>query len=122
LLSVRGSVDPDRLVLSTTGELATAPTIFFQGSFVLGASATFGDGVRCIGGALKRLGVKTAAAGAASYPGLGDPSISARSAALGDPIQPGTYRYYQACYRDAHPAFCNPQPTFNASNAVMVRW
>jgi hypothetical protein len=120
-LTVHGEVHPDRVVLSTTGEVPTSLSIFFQGRSVLESPATFGDGVRCIGGALKRIGVKTAVAGAASYPGTGDPTISARSAALGDLIRPGTYRYYQVSYRDPDPAFCN-SATFNASNAVMVAW
>jgi hypothetical protein len=49
--------------------------------------------------------------------------LSARSAALGDLIQPGTFRYYQAWYRDPDPSFCTPSPaTFNTSNAVLVAW
>jgi hypothetical protein len=55
--------------------------------------------------------------------GLCVPPISVRSAALGDVIEAGTYRYYQVDYLDPDPAFCNPAPaTFNASNAVMVGW
>ena len=38
----------------------------------------------------------------------GDPSISARSALLGDPIVAGSMRGYQAWYRNADPAFCTP--------------
>jgi hypothetical protein len=122
-LTATGSVEPDNVVLLTRGELPTALSLFLQGRSVLGSPVSFGDGVRCIGGTLKRIGVASAVAGAASYPGPGDPSISARSAALGDLIRPGTYRYYQVYYRDPDPAFCNPSPaTFNASNAVMVRW
>ena len=45
------------------------------------------------------------------------------SASLGDPIAPGTPRYYQTYYRDPDPAFCLPSPSnFNASNAVTVNW
>jgi hypothetical protein len=122
-LSVRGSVDPDRVVLETRREIPGALSVFLQGDSVLGTPIAFGDGVRCIGGTLERIAVKTAAGGAASYPELGDPSISARSAALGDRIRPGSYRYYQVYYRDANPSFCNPPPaTFNVSNAVMVAW
>ena len=46
-----------------------------------------------------------------------DPSITARSAALGDPIAPGDTRFYQVYYRDAAGAFCPPE-TFNATNGV----
>ena len=120
---VEGPVDPDQVVLLTRGELSSSLSIFVQGRAVLRTPAPFGDGVRCIGGLLKKLGAKVAVAGAARYPEAGDPSISARSATLGDPIDPGTFRYYQGWYRDPDPAFCSPPPaTFNASNAVMVRW
>lgn len=88
-LEVRGSVEPGRILPGTSGEPLSALTIFIQGSS-LPARASFGDGVRCIGGALKRIGVEGAVAGAASHPGPGDSSIRARSAALGDPIQPGS--------------------------------
>jgi hypothetical protein len=109
-------------VLIARGEVDSALSIFLQGRSVLASPASFGDGMRCIGGTLARIGVKTAVAGAAFYPGAGDPSISARSAALGDLILPGTFRYYQVYYRDLDAGFCNPSATFNASNAVMVRW
>jgi hypothetical protein len=121
-LSVRGSVDPDRVVLGTVGELDSALSIFLQGRSVLGDAVAYGDGMRCIGGSMKRIAITSAVAGAASYPASGEPSISARSAALGDLIRPGTYRYYQVVYRDSNPGFCNPQSAFNVSNAVMVAW
>jgi len=123
LLAVRGSVDPDRIVLGTTGELPSALSVFMQGSAASYFAFLYGDGVRCIGGVLQRIGAKDAVGGAASYPGPGDPSIRARSAALGDPIAPGSFRYYQVYYRDPDPNFCSwSRSTFNASNAVMVRW
>ena len=122
-LTVHGSVEPDRVALGATDVISSALCIFFQARSVLASPVAFGDGARCIGGTLERIGLKTATTGSARYPGIGDPSISARSAGLGDPIQPGTDRYYQVHYRDVDPAFCNPAPaTFNASNAVMVRW
>ena len=122
-LVVDGSVQPDQVTLGATDVIPSTLCLFFQARAVLGTPVAFGDGVRCIGGQLERLGVNAAPAGLARYPGVGDPSISARSAALGDPIQSGTYRYYQLYYRDPDPAFCNPAPaTFNASNAVMVAW
>ena len=115
-LSARGSVEPDRVVLSTIGTPSSVPSLFLQGSSVLEAARVFGDGLRCIGGNLKRLGIRRS-----SYPSAGDPSISARSAALGDLIAPGSLRYYQALYRDFSPRFCSPA-TFNSTNAVMVAW
>jgi hypothetical protein len=120
-LSVHGSVNPDRVVLTTADELPRALSVFVQGRSVLSSPDPFGDGARCIGGALKRIGVKVAVAGSTSYPRSGDAPISVQSAALGDLIRPGTFRYYQVFYRDGNPSFCTPS-TFNASNAVMVAW
>jgi hypothetical protein len=119
-LSVGGSIDPDRVVLETSGALPSSACTYFQGS-ALATPEAFGDGARCIGGLLERLGTKTAVGGSSSYPESGDPRIRARSRALGDPIAPGSFRYYQVVYRDASTAFCT-RATFNTSNAVMVAW
>ena len=73
---------------------------------------------------MKRLYTLNASNGFATVPGPGDPSISARSAALGDTILPGTLRYYQAYYRDPVLAFCASPPGdgFNVSSGVIVAW
>src|SRR5207245_658482 len=71
----------DTLVLTSTSELATATSVFLQGDLSVGP-ASFGDGLRCTGGTLKRMYVKIASGGNASAPAPGDPSISARSASL----------------------------------------
>jgi hypothetical protein len=57
-------------------------------------------------------------------PLAGDQSISARSAALGDPISSGSTRFYMTYYRDANPAFCPNPPgnTFNSSNSLSIGW
>jgi len=119
-----GSTVPDTMVLTATDEKPTALTVFFQGDALLGSAVVFGDGLRCSGGDLKRIAVKSASGGVASYPGTGDPSISARSAALGDPLTPGTTRIYSAHYRDPDPTFC-PMPTgstFNSTQAILLVW
>jgi hypothetical protein len=122
-LVLSGIVNPVTIVLSVSGTPPSVFGVFLQGSALLGAPIVFGDGLRCIGGALKRLAVKGASGGAASYPQAGDASISARSAELGDPIAHGSYRYYQVYYRDSDPAFCNPLPAnFNMSNGVTIAW
>ena len=115
------SLSADGMVLVSTGELPTALSVFNQGDAF--ASATFGQGVRCAGGALKRLYTKAASGGTASAPGAGDPSISARSAALGDPIPAGAARYYYVYYRD--PVVlggCPSSSTFNATQAIQAMW
>ncbi len=123
LLAASGLVADDSVVLAASGELPSALTIFLQGDVQI-APAAFGDGLRCVGGALKRLYAKNATGGAASAPQAGDAPIRARSAALGDVILPGELRRYQAYYRDANAGFC-PAPlgsTFNVSNGVAIRW
>jgi hypothetical protein len=123
-LTASGTTVPDTLVLTSSGELPTALTIFLQGNALQVGGAVFGDGIRCVGGNLKRIGVNNAVGGTTSYPQVGDPSISAQSAALGDPIAPGSTRYYQAYYRDANPAFCAAPTgdTFNVSSGQIVGW
>jgi len=119
-----GSTTPDTIQFNAIGELPTALTIFLQGDAINANDAVFADGVRCVAGALKRLYVKNASGGAVSAPAVGDPSVSARSAALGDTIVPGTQRHYQAYYRDANPGFCANPPgnTWNVSNGWTLNW
>ena len=119
-----GSKSPDEVVLYSTGELPTASSIFLQGNQSVPAGLPYGDGIRCIGGRILRLGVKTASSGIASYPASGDPSITARSAALGQPISPGSTRFYQTWYEDPDLAFCPSPPgdRWNVTNAVRIVW
>jgi len=123
-LTYSGMTNPDSLVLSSSGELPTSLSIFMQGNALTQTVTFFGDGIRCVGGTLLRLYAKAASGGVVSAPQPGDPSISARSAALGDPIATGTVRYYQVYYRDASSSFCPPPSgsTFNASNGLRVVW
>ena len=117
------SLAGDSLAITSSGELAQVLSIYLQGDSPVAAVA-FGDGRRCVGGSLKRLYVLNATGGVVSAPPVGGPSISARSAALGDPIATGTARYYQVYYRDPSTTFC-PAPTggtFNVSNALCVLW
>jgi hypothetical protein len=117
------SLADDTLSVSVAGERPAALSVVFQGTQEI-AETPFGDGLRCAGGALKRLYVINAAAGAFEVPQSGDPSFSARSAALGDALQAGDVRIDQAYYRDPDPAFC-PAPsgsTWNVSNALRVAW
>jgi hypothetical protein len=114
-----GGTSPDTLRLVSSGELPSALTIFLQGDQVTPIVMPFGDGLRCIGGNLLRLHVTSASSGAAGAPGTGNPSISQKSAALGDPLSPGDVRMYQAYYRD--PVSPCGQ-FFNVSNGVRVVW
>lgn len=123
LLTATGTTTPDTVVLTSGQELPGVLSIFLQGQ-VNFAPVSFGDGVRCINQNLKRLYTKNASGGIVSAPGIGDPSITARSAALGDTILPGSSRHYQTYYRDPVLSFC-ASPTgdsWNVSNAVQIDW
>ena len=124
LLEAHGLADPDLTVLTSSGELASALSIFLQGNASAPSGLAFGDGVRCVTGTLKRLYVRNASGGTVSAPQSGDASITARSAQLGDPIAPGSTREYQVYYRDPDLAFCGAPlgGSFNVTNAVRLDW
>jgi hypothetical protein len=124
LLAASGAANPDTVVLAASELPSGVSCIFLQGDGLVGAGAVFGDGVRCAGGHLVRLALKSATGGAAAFPGAGDPSITARSAALGAPIAPTSSRFYQVYYRDNDPVFC-PAPsgnTWNVTNGMQIHW
>ena len=114
----------DTLVLTSAGQRAATLSIVLQGTLYIYDPPYFGDGLRCTGGSLKRLYVKSAVGGVVTAPEGSDPSVSARSAALGDVIQPGSTRVYQIYYRDSNPIFCPGPPggTFNVSSGLLVAW
>jgi hypothetical protein len=118
-----GHNSPDNIVLISEGEKPSALSIFFQGDTMV-AAAPFGDGLSCIGGTTVTLAAKNATGGAVAYPEGAEESITARSATLGQPIPPGSTRFYVVYYRDPDPSFC-PAPsgsTFNASNGLQLQW
>ena len=115
----------DSLSFTTAGERASATSILLQGDASLPNGLVFGQGVRCASGTLKRLYVKVAASGSILAPDFnaGDPTVSARSNSLGDPILPGDTRYYLVYYRD--PIVMGPCPassTFNSTQTGAVTW
>ena len=123
VLTVSGTTSPDTIVLQASDERPTALTIFLQGTASI-APVAFGDGLRCVGGPLKRLYVKNASGGVAVAPGLGDPTVSQRSAALGDVLDAGSRRYYQTYYRDPWTTWCPPPDGdyFNSSTMRKIVW
>jgi len=50
-------------VFTTTGEKPTATSVLLQGTSSPAAGVVYGQGVRCVGGTLKRLFTKTASGG-----------------------------------------------------------
>jgi hypothetical protein len=113
------SLSSDSVQLTSSNELPSALSIVLQGNSAI-TPTNFGDGLRCAGGSLKRLYVKHAAGGMVTAPEAGDPSISARSAALGDMIPLGATRVYQVYYRDPNLVFC--PGGFNVSSAIAIAW
>jgi len=123
-LEATGSPNPDTIVLHAAHELPSALSVVLQGDQIVLSTAVFGDGLRCVAGHLKRLYTRNAINGRINAPSGADPSITSRSSVLGDPILPGTTRYYQVYYRDRDPSFC-AQPTggtFNVTNGVRIVW
>ena len=113
------------LAFTTAGERPVAASLLLQGTAASASGIVFGQGVRCVAGSLKRLFVKTASGGSILAPNLagGDPSIPARSAALGAPILAGQSRWYMVYYRDPIVlGGCSAFATFNGTNTAQVLW
>lgn len=106
------SLSNDSLVLNGSG-MPDSFCLFFQGTTQV--DNVFGDGKRCAGGSVVRLGTKVNAGGASHYPAAADPRVSVK----GGVTAPGT-RTYQTWYRNAA-AFCTPS-TFNLTNGLLVTW
>jgi len=107
-------VSNDSFVLYGSG-LASAPCLYFQGTARLGGPV-FGDGLRCVGGTVVRLGTKQSPGGSSQIPQAGDAPISV----AGNVPGAGAIRVYQAWYRNAA-SFCTVS-TFNLTNGLEVVW
>jgi hypothetical protein len=117
------SLSADTVVFTTSGERPTATSVVLQGDSLTSSGTTFGQGVRCAGGTLVRLYTKTAISGSIVAPGPADPSVSARSAALGDTIGAGQTRWYLVYYRDPNVlGGCPASSTFNATQGQAIAW
>ncbi|MBI5364628.1 MAG: PD40 domain-containing protein [Planctomycetes bacterium] len=115
------SLTADSFVLTVVDETPSALTLFLQGDD-MDLPVFLGDGLRCVGGTLKRLYLTRAVGGVASAPEPGQLALSERAAAFGDLILIGASRHYQAYYRDASLLFCPGGGTSNTSNALAVVW
>jgi hypothetical protein len=110
------SIANDTFVLTGSG-MPSSSALYFQGTAqtASGAGAVFGDGLRCAGGTVTRLGTKTNIGGTSSYPQAGNLSISVKGGNAA-----GNVRDYQCWYRNAA-AFCTPS-TFNLTNGMEITW
>ncbi|MFO1009444.1 MAG: hypothetical protein U1F29_05220 [Planctomycetota bacterium] len=118
LLSVYGASAADDVRLLGTGMPLTAPCVFLKGDDDVAGGVVFGDGVRCVGGNLIRLGTLLSSAGSATYPGPTNPSVSTRGQT---PPGSGLLARYQVYFRNAAAAFCPPS-LFNVSNGWRLVW
>jgi hypothetical protein len=119
------SISSDSVVLNSSGENNTSLSVFFGGSGTLHPTGLpSGAGLRCVSTALKRFYIGSASAGAISRPGMADPSITARAAALGVPISSGNTRHFYVAYRDPSAAGpCgNSASTINTTNSYSITW
>jgi hypothetical protein len=120
LLAATGtnSVATDSVVLTSSGLPNGTTALFFQGTTQTsgGLGQVFGDGLRCAGGAIIRIGTRVATGGVAVYPGVGNPSVSVKGLV---PVTGGTF-HYQAWYRNSA-VFCTSS-LFNLSNGVTIPW
>jgi len=116
----------DTLVFTSRDERPEAFSIIMQGNDGFPDGFVYGQGARCLGGTIiRRLYIKTAVGGSITAPdsSAGDPSVSARSAAKGDPIQAGTSRWYLVYYRDPIVlGGCTATTTFNTTQTVQITW
>jgi hypothetical protein len=110
------SITADTLVLRATG-MPDSSALYFQGTSQQngGSGTVFGDGLRCAGGGVLRLGIRTNVANASSLPSSGSPALTV----AGNITTPATV-HYQVWYRNAA-AFCSAS-TFNLTNGLSVAW
>lgn len=116
-LMVSGFPDPDTAMLQAGWLPNGSSALFVKGDAADSAGILYGDGLRCVDGALVRLGACTVVAGVAQYPDPGGPLLSVRG---GTPVGSGLVGYYQTVYRNAA-NFCTPA-TFNITNGVRIVW
>jgi len=105
-------IGADTLLVTASNLPANTPTMLFQGTSAI--SLAFGDGLRCAGGSIRRLGTRTASAGIASFPPPG-----AAISVIGQATTGSTLRY-QVWYRNAA-VFCTSS-TYNLTNALAIAW
>jgi len=110
------SLSADTLVLACTGLEPSNSGLYFQANNDLSPGLTWGDGLQCAGGQLKRLGVRFSdATGYSDTSGYALPiSVKAGNITAGDT------KYYQCWYRNPLSSPCASD--FNASNGYAVTW
>jgi len=119
-LSVTGAacVSNDSLVLHCSGLEPSNSGLYFQANNDLSPGIVWGDGLRCTGGDLRRLTVRTSDA----Y-GNSDTSLSYPVTFKAGNIAPGDTKHYQCWYRTTVSPPCGSGVNdFNSSNGYAVTW
>jgi hypothetical protein len=117
LLVGRGAPGADNVLLSASSMPFAALGVYLQQDAT--NELVFQNGVMCAGGALIRLRVRAAVAGASTLPDVTDiqPLSAMGFVAPGS----GARRYYSVWYRGGVPTYCSPAAA-NLTNGVMVTW
>ena len=109
-------VSADTLVLVATHLEPNNSGLYFQADNDLSPGVTWGDGLRCAGGSLKRLQVRFSDTFGTSFTTV---DIAARAGN----VLAGDTKHYQCWYRTTLAPPCGPGVNdFNASNGVAVTW
>lgn len=113
-LVATGSATPGGLALEASGLVPGQPGLYFQGDNEVngGLGVSFGDGLRCAGGAVVRLQILTA-----STTGT---SATTVDLFVAGGITPGDIKSYQLWYRDPAGSPCGAG--FNLTNGITVVW
>jgi hypothetical protein len=106
------SISNDTVVLTATGVQPSQPGLFFRADNAVngGLGNVFGDGLRCAGGAIVRLGVV-----------ISDGSgVSTSNPGVGSGLAAGDIKRYQYWYRNPAGSPCGS--AFNLSNGYEITW
>lgn len=109
------SVSADSVQLIASQLPGNVPVLFFQGTNALNG-VTFGAGLRCVGGATRRLAIRFGSGGVVTFGFPNNTPVSVRGA-----IGPaGGTRHYQGWYRDGMGSCTNSG--FNLTNGLTIQW
>jgi len=113
------SVTSDSLVLAATHLEPNNSGLYFQANNDLSPGSAWGDGLRCAGGGLRRLGVRFSDGGGSSDTSAWTTPISVKAGN----VVAGTTYHYQLWYRTTVNPPCGPGVNdFNATNGYRVTW
>lgn len=111
------SILGDSLTFHSTGA-PDGPGLYLEGTNPAGGGPglVLGDGLRCVGGQITRLGIANSVGGASRFPAPTGTRVSMLGLAA-----VGVTRQYQMWYRDSAPSFCSTS-RFNFTNGLSIVW